>query len=401
MLVLKPRYSSENLTVLDSRLIFKGLLLLVGLSVVLNACTIYDGTPEYSEVTARCLPFDWESLPSNKWVKLETCGYAPRKVFHGAASLAAVQNEVFFFGADSHELDYDNSITRLNLENLSWMRDYEPNSIETYELTPEGFPITSNGRPWAMHSFDTFDYHPPSRRLLFVGYPKHAHRAKSQLNGKGINLDKLRPATWLYDPDKKQWELLKISSPNLFAHGLVWDSTTDQFIGHNGSSTFHFDLKRQSWKTYNSSSIPGWHQRLVLAKKTKQIFSLGNNRGSGDLWAYSLPIRKWEKVTVNEIPLPANGAAIAYDTHQDVLLYVANDHSNSYNNPSGKSVTFLYSSLAQSWTRLEIASPPLFGMNYLTQYDPVRRVFLHFEKTYQSDEKLAVWALRWESKKFM
>ena len=365
----------------------------------MKAWLFYSPTPAYSEVIPQCLPFEWETLASNTWVKLDTCGDAPRKVFHGAASLAVDRNEVFFFGADTHEVDYDNSVTRLHLENLHWTKDYEPDSVEIYKLTPEGFPITSNGRPWAIHAFDTFDYHPPSRRLFFVGYPKHAHRAKNQLQRKGIRLDTIKPATWWYDPDNKQWELLKISSPNLFAHGLVWDSATDQFIGHDGSSTFHFDLASKSWETYQSSSIPGWSQRLVLAKKPKQILSLGNNKGSADLWAYSLPSRKWEKVTVKEMPLPANGAAIAYGTHQNVLLYLANDHSNSYNNPSGKSVTFMYSSSTQSWTRLNIESPPLFGMNYLTQYDPVRQVFLHFEKTSKSNEQLSVWALRWDKKK--
>ncbi len=365
----------------------------------MNACTFYNRTPEYSEFTARCLPFEWESLPSNTWVKLDTCGNAPRKVFHGAATLAADRNEVFFFGADTHEADYDNSITRLNLGNLSWTRDYEPDSIETYELTSGGFPVTTKGRPWAMHTFDTLDYHPPSRRLLLVGYPEHAHRAKNQLQKKGININNLSPATWLYDPDKQQWELLKTSSPNLFAHGLVWDSTTDQFIGHDGSSTFHFDLEGKNWKTYQSPSIPGWSQRLVLETGTRKIFSLGNNKGSADLWTYALSNQKWEKIEVGETPLPANGAAIAYDTNQNILLYLANDHPNSYNNPSGKSVTFLYASSTHSWKRLNIESPPLFGMNYLTQYDPVKKVFLHFEKTSKTDEQLSVWALRWKVKK--
>ncbi|MDH5588309.1 MAG: hypothetical protein OEZ05_16955 [Nitrospirota bacterium] len=347
-------------------------------------------------MTAKCLPFDWKSFPSNTWVKLQTCGDAPRKVFHGAASLAADRNEVFFFGADTHDVDYDNSVTRFQLENVQWTKDYEPDPVKTYQVTPEGYPRTSNGRPWAHHAFDSFDYHPPSRRFLFVGFPKHAHFAKRQLQENGVTLDALRPATWWYDPDKKQWELLKISSPNLFAHGLVWHSVIDQFIGHDGSSTFHFDPMHQMWKTYPSPSIPGWHQRLVWETRTGQILSLGNNTGNSDLWTYSLPHLQWEKITVKETPLPANGAAIAYDVHQEILLYIANNHSNSYNNPSGKSVTFLYRRSTGSWTKLSLESPPLFGMNYLTQYDPVRHVFLHFEKTSQSDDQLAVWALRWE-----
>ncbi len=365
----------------------------------MNAGLFHSLPLAYSDVPSKCLPFDWESLPAVSWVKLKTCGEAPRKVFHGAASLAVDRNEVFFFGADSHEVDYDNSVTRLNLEHLSWTRDYEPDPVETYELTSEGFPMTSTGKPWAMHAFDTLDYHPPSRRVLFVGYPKHAHGAKNRLQKKGINLNDLRPATWWYDPDKKQWELLKISSPNLFAHGLVWDSTTDQFIGHDGSSTFLFDPEQKSWKTYQSPSTPGWHQRLVVETRKGRILSFGNNKGNADLWSYSLSSRKWEKVSVEVRPLSANGAAMAYDTRHNILLYLANNHANAYSNPSGKSATYLYSSSTQFWKRLSIESPPLFGMNYLTQYDPVRQVFLHFEQTSQSDKQLAVWALRWERKK--
>ena len=94
-----------------------------GFSIVLNAWLFYRLPLAYSEVASQCLPFEWQSFPSNTWVKLKTCGVAPRKVFHGAASLAVDRKEVFFFGADTHEVDYDNSITRLNLENLSWTNE--------------------------------------------------------------------------------------------------------------------------------------------------------------------------------------------------------------------------------------------------------------------------------------
>ena len=94
-------------------------------------------------------------------------------------------------------------------------------------------------------------------------------------------------------------------------------------------------------------------------------------------------------------PLPASGAAMAYDTHQHVLLYLANDSPNQYNNPSGESVTFVYFSEKQIWKRLSVQSPPLFGMNYLMQYDPSHKVFLHFEQAPNSDGRLAVWAFRY------
>ncbi len=363
----------------------------------MNACVFSNRTTEPLEAITQCPPFDWETLGSNAWVKLDTCGEAPRKVFHGAASIAVDRGEVFFFGADTHEVDYDNSVTRLHLQTLRWSKDYEPDPPDAYMVTPEGFPVTRQGRPWAMHAFDTLDYHPPSGRLLFVGYPKHAHRPKHQLQKRGVNPNRLKPATWWYDPDTKHWELLNISSPRLFAHALVWDSQMDQFIGHDGSSTFHFDPTTKSWKTYHAASMPGWHQKLVFETENGHVMSFGNHQADQDLWRYAPPEKRWEKVPVQgPPPLPANGAAMAYDTHQKALLYLANDSPSPYSNPSRKSVTFLYDSSTRSWARLKIPSPPLYGMNFLTQYDPVRGVFLHFEKESLSDEHLAVWALRWE-----
>ena len=50
--------------------------------------------------------------------------------------------------------------------------------------------------------------------------------------------------------------------------------------------------------------------------------------------------------------------------------------------------------MGKRWERLPIQSPDLYGMNYLMQYDPVRNVFLHFEKTRDSEERIRVWAFR-------
>ena len=111
-----------------------------------------------------------------------------------------------------------------------------------------------------------------------------------------------------------------------------------------------------------------------------QVLSFGHNGGSSVLWRYSPTSVLWQKVTTRTQPFPANGAAMAYDTHQHVLLYLANDSPNQFHNPSGKSLTFVYSSENQAWSRLPVPSPPLYGMNYLMQYVPAHRVVLHFEQ---------------------
>jgi hypothetical protein len=58
--------------------------------------------------------FEWDALPRNTWVRLPTTGAVPRKVFHGASALAPDRHTVFFFGADTHDEDYDNSVVRLD-----------------------------------------------------------------------------------------------------------------------------------------------------------------------------------------------------------------------------------------------------------------------------------------------
>src|SRR5262245_37094716 len=120
--------------------------------------------------------FNWATLPVQRWTRLPTTGVAPRKVFHGAATIAPDRHEVFFFGDDTHYKDYDNGVFRLDLRSLHWSRDYEADPTTAYILTPEGYAITTSGRPWAMHTFDAWDYDPVTKKLLAVGSPKHAYQ---------------------------------------------------------------------------------------------------------------------------------------------------------------------------------------------------------------------------------
>ncbi len=362
--------------------------------VVLSVLSPWGMFEARSETPRPCPVFDWETMPDNTWSKLETCGVPFKKVFHGAATIASDRSTVFFFGADTHESHYDNSVMRLHLDTLEWTRDYAPDPLEGYTISGKGVPITGKGRPWAMHAFDTWDYHPPTGRLIFVGFPKHGHRAKVVVKQKGLDPNIMKPTTWLYDPDQKTWNVVDAPSPNLFASGLVWDSHRDEFVGHDGSLTYHFTMREKLWRTLPASSLPGWSQKLIFDTNVKEVRLLGSNTSSSDLWAYSSDIHQWKLIPVDKAPLPANGAALAYNPDRSVLLYIANDHSNAYSNPTGKSRTYVLVSKSGAWERLPVVSPPLYGMNYLTQYDPKRGVFLHFEKSSPTDQRMAVWALR-------
>ena len=343
----------------------------------------------------QCSNFEWRKVSSNQWIRLSTCGDPPRKVFHGASALAADRNEIFFFGADTHHADYDNSVYRLNVSTLEWTKDYEADPIEEYQLTQNGYAVTKAGRPWAMHTFDSWDYMHSIQKFITASAPYHAHQAFELLEIQGKVREKIRPVTWLYDPDTKEWQLANTQTPYLFARGQVWDPMSHQLIGHHGDTTSHYDPIHQEWMIYDEPTVPGWHRKLVFDTFAGHVLSLGHNGGSSVLWSYSPTSILWEKVATRNQPFPANGAAMAYDTHQHVLLYLANDSPNQYHNPSGKSLTFVYSSEHQAWSRLPGQPPPLYGMNYLMQYVPAHRVFLHFEKAPDSNGRIAVWAFRY------
>ncbi len=348
--------------------------------------------------------FDWDALPAGRWVRVPTQGTPAPKVFHGGAAIAPERSEVFFFGSDTHaptplENGESNAVWRLNLETLAWSRDYEadPKNASTYRLLEDGVTETASGRPWAMHTFDAVEWDPAAGRLVVVSFPAHTRFEPEKRFPffRGDWYKRLRPLHWEYDPDTKRWRRLEVNAPNLFAKALCWDSDRKQLIGHDGERTWHFDREAEGWSGYDAATEPGWHLVMVYDTRARRALLLGNNKGSSVLYAYDPDRHEWSVVKVRGSCLPANGAAIAYDTRNGVMLYLANDYENQYHNPTGRAVTFVYESAARAWRRLEIESPELYGMNYLMQYDPVRNVFLHFEKTRSSGDRIAVWAFRY------
>ncbi len=368
-------------------------IILATLAYLLLSLSIAHGFEQQSKP---CAEFDWKQLPSNQWIQLPTCNHSPPKVFHGASALASDRSTVFFFGADTHEKDYDNSVYRLSLKNLNWSQDYHADPLDTYRVTPQGYPVTTTNRPWAMHSFDGWDYDPVHKMLVLTGSPTHATRAIQQLKAQGKLTHPIQPTTWHYNPYTHAWKFIQTSSPNLFAGGFAWNPALREFIGHDGHQTYHYEPQQQKWETYSSGSVPGYHLRLTFDTLTHTILSLGNNQNSHDLWSYSSTSAQWHQIKVPEPPLPANGAAIAYNSRHHVLVYLANDSSAPYHNPSGKSVTFIYSSRNHRWIQLPIKSPPLYGMNYLTQYDEISDVVLHFEKSSADNDHMSLWVFRYQ-----
>lgn len=348
--------------------------------------------------------FDWSSIPTGRWADIPTTGQAAPKVFHGGATIAPERSEVYFFGSDTHsptelENGESNSLWRLNLETLRWSRDYGQDPKSSYRITPDSQTVTTSGRPWAMHSFDCVEWDPVVRRIVVVHHPVHTRFSPEKRFPmfRGEWFAALKPSHWEYDPDRKKWYRFNFNPPELFARAMVLDPRRNQLIATNGEVTWVFDRTVANWRRYERGTVGGWHLSMVYDSFADAALLLGRNTGSDTLYAWRPEQREWHTVEVQNHPLPANGAAIAYDTKNKVMLYLANDHENQYHNPTGKAVTFIYHSAGKRWERLEIKSPELYGMNYLTQYDPVRNVFLHFEKSPAlTGDRIRVWAFRYK-----
>jgi hypothetical protein len=309
---------------------------------------------------------------------------------------------VIFFGSDTHaptplEKGESNAVWRLNLRDLTWSQDYAQDPKSSYRILPDYQTETASGRPWAMHTFAEVDWDPIARRVVVVSGPLHARfdpEIRFPMFKEKEWWVRLKPSHWEYDPDSRRWERLDLSAPDLFASATVWDSDRRLLVAHNGSATWEFDRAHRKWEKFDAPTQSSWHQNLVYDTLARQILLLGRNPGDAALYSYDSVLKQWGRVATAGRTLPANGAAIAYDSKNHVMLYLANDYPDQYHNPTGKAVTFLYHSEGKRWERLTVQSPELYGMNYLMQYDPVRNAILHFEKSRDSADRIRVWAFR-------
>ena len=350
--------------------------------------------------------FDWSSIPAGQWTAVPTTGFSAPKVFHGGAAIAPERGEVFFFGSDTHaptelEKGESNAVWRLNLNTLVWSRDYEqdPKSAETYLILPDSQTVTASGRPWAMHTFDGVEYDPSIGRVVVVSFPGHARFEPEERYPwlKGEWYTSLKPMHWEYDPDTKQWNLLReADAPPIFAGALAYDSDRGMLVAHTGTDTYVFDRKNGKWIATGAVTQPGWHLAMVYDTYHQRPLLFGHNLNDTVVDLYDYEKGEWEAQEIDGEVLPANGSAMAFDTNNEVLIFLANDAENTYHNASGKSATFVYDPESVTWRRLAIESPPLYGMNYLTQFDPVRNVMLFFEKSPETGNRVKTWAFRYK-----
>ncbi len=340
---------------------------------------------------ARATGFDWTRLPLGQWMPIPTTGSPPRKAFHGTMVVDPDRDLLFVLGADTHYEDYDNSVYRLDLVTLRWSRDYSPDPVDDYRVTPDGYTLTEAGRPWAMHTFDTVDYDPVSRAILMVAFPAHEYLAHERLK---VDPGRLARPVWYYHPDQRGWELRKLAdTPQLFAKAMAWHAAREEMIATTSYDTWHLDPRRNRWRRQDVRGPYGWHLKMVYDPTASRVLSYGANGGSDVLWAYDADRVSWSRIATDRQAPPGEGAALAFAPNTDRMLYLAPIGPSQYANPSGNSEAWVFHGGAASWHRLAGPVPPVFGINYHINHEPRRGLVLYGER----DPKglLALWAFRY------
>jgi len=186
----------------------------------------------------------------------------------------------------------------------------------------------------------------------------------------------------------------------LYAKGLVYDPNLKRAIGAGRDKTFMFDPVTQTWSNV-ASNADGHdiHATADYSHVTGQSFLFGAvNTLPNKITTYDPLLSQWQEVlTTGVTPVDADGAQIAVDTANDVIVYVSvMENQYSYTNSSGASQTLILDLHSMEWTIPDLSFTPLnfgfgFAMGYLEKYN----VSLYLTRDASRHPEL--WAFRYES----
>lgn len=365
----------------------------VGLSGFLFFNTVFAGTAGENF---------FNSMNSNEWVRVPTTGLPDFEAHRGTA-VDSIGGRLFVFGSDTHtQTTPDNAVHTFDADTLIWTASYAAEPVANYLIDTNLWTTTVNGNPWAAHTFDNIVYLPDQNQLLVVTSPGHNYPGKSAVGACCVALQ-----TWLYDIASNSWQFLRSAGTptenyewGLYAMGLVYDPNLGKVIGQGRNKTFMFDPVIQTW-SHVASNDDGHdiHATADYNHVTGQIFLFGAvNTLPNHLTTYDPVMAHWQEApTTGVIPIDADGAQIAIDTVNDVIVYVSVlEDQNSFTNSSGASQTLILDLHSMQWTKPNLGFTPLnfglgFGMGYLEKYN----VSLYMTRGFNRVPEL--WAFRYES----
>jgi hypothetical protein len=339
------------------------------------------------------------SINSNEWTLVPTTGL-PSFESHRGMAVDSTGGRLFLFGSDTHNQAIpDNAVYTFNADSLAWTANHAPEPVTNYLIDSDHWTFTVNGNPWAAHTFDNVVYLPDYNQLLVMTSPGHNYPGIE-----AVGTSWVATQTWLYDIASNSWQFLKGSgtpeesfSWGLYAKGLVYDPNVGKVIGSGRNKTFLFNPVTRVWSSLASNDDGhDIHATAEFNHVTGQSFLFGAvNTLPNHITAYDPVLSQWYEVpTTGVTPIDADGAQIAVDTVNDVIVYVSvMEDQNAYTNPSGASQTLILDLHTMEWTIPNLSFTPLnfgfgFAMGYLEKYN----VSLYLTRTTGPE----LWAFRYE-----
>ncbi len=343
----------------------------------------------------------FNAMSPNQWTRVPASGL-PTFEPHRGMAVDSTGGRLFLFGSETHgETTPDNAVHVFDADTLTWTASYAPEPVTAYLLDSDHWTPTIGGNPWAAHTFDNLVYLPDYNQLLVVTTPGHNYPGMD-----AVGTTWVARQTWLYDIASASWQFLKDAGTppenhefGLYAKGLVYDPNLGKVIGSGRDKTFMFDPLTQTW-SHVASNNDGHdiHATADFNHVTGRSFLFGGvytlpNR----ITTYDPVLSQWQPLATSGVtPVDADGAQIAVDSVNDVIVYVSVlEDQYAYTNSSGASQTLILDLQSLEWTRPDPGFTPLnfglgFAMGYLEKYN----VSLYLTRDFSRQPEM--WAFRYE-----
>jgi hypothetical protein len=336
------------------------------------------------------------SLPANRWVKYheETPRTWSRQT-HAGLAFDTRRGSLLVFGSDTHGENWDNSVHEFHPLRRRWETHYRQAAPETYRADRDGRPIAGDGalQPWAMHVYDTVEYHPQLDALVVAGSPMHNPR------GKSVPGVKSHP-TWLYDLERRTWSAFPNNgkpAPVFFGGAVAYDDKRRVLVGYK-HRLWEMDLQAGEWRQASAEGHHDLHHAMVHDSRRGDLYVFGSYARTNEVWRYrpggnAGEQGAWQVLRPGGDPCPPyTTVPVAFDASNGVFLLVVDLPEPSRQGRATAAATYVYDPEANTYARLAQADREAVAMNYMMAWDRNHRVF--FLVTGRRDGVVTVWALR-------
>jgi len=338
------------------------------------------------------------NLPPNRWVKYheEKPGGWGRQS-HAGLAFDTRRGSLLVFGSDTHGEDWDNSVHEFHPLRRRWETHYASAAPETYRADGNGRPVagTDAALPWAMHAYDTIEYHPQLDALVVAGSPMH------NPSGKTVAGVKDHP-TWLYDLKTRRWSTFPNNgkpTPAFFGAALAYDEKREVMVGYK-HRVWEMDLESGEWRHAGADGRHDLHHTMVYDSRRGDLYVFGSYARTNEVSRYQPGGAAGERGAW-QVLRPAGDACppyttvpVGFDASSGVFLLVVDLPEPARQGRATLAATFVYDPEANTYTRLPDAGLDAVAMNYMMAWDRHHRVF--FLVTGRRGGPVTVWALRFQ-----